>query len=110
MAEAATDRSYPVSVATPASASNVSIGFEGANVVQEGLRASPGDFVLDRGAPKSLDLDHARVAGFGLDCGAASSGGTLWAVDPTPAPARNVSNTARQSKRTHARIRIETGP
>ena len=68
-----------------------SIGFEGANVVQEVFAHTRGDFNASTAELTKQLTIHARVAeSVGTEI-AASSGWTFMGVDPTPAPLGDVS-------------------
>lgn len=68
-----------------------SIGFEGANVVQEVFARTHGDFNRSVAELTQQLTVHARVAEAVGNQVAASSGWTFMGVDPTPAPLGNVS-------------------
>jgi uncharacterized protein (UPF0210 family) len=68
-----------------------SLGFEGANIVQEVFGATPGDFDATVAELTRQLTIHARVGEAVGNQVAASSGWTFAGVDPTPAPLGDVS-------------------
>src|SRR3981081_3217280 len=68
-----------------------SIGFEGANVVQEVFARTHGNFDKSVAELTQQLTIHARVADLIGSQVAASSGWTFMGVDPTPAPLGDVS-------------------
>ena len=68
-----------------------SLGFEGANIVQQVFGATPGDFDASVAELTRQLTIHAKVGEEVGNAVAASSGWTFAGVDPTPAPLGDVS-------------------